>query len=56
MRKRPKAKPDMSQRALANVRAVTGMEPVSGEDLLGSPELRRKLAELKAKDKARRHR
>lgn len=47
MRKRPKAKPDVNQRALATVRTLTGAEPVNGEDLIGDPELRRKFREAK---------
>lgn len=53
LRERPKAKPDASQRALSAVLAVTGSEPLSGEELLGSEELRRQLREAKEKDKTR---
>lgn len=52
-RKRPQAKPDANQTAYALVQAITGADPVKGEDLLGDPELRRQLIEAKAKDKAR---
>jgi hypothetical protein len=48
VKKRPKAKPDVNQRAFAAVQAITGSGPVNGEDLLGSPELRRQLREAKA--------
>jgi len=56
VKKRPKSKPDVNQRALATVRTLTGAEPVNGEDLIGDPELRRKFREAKAKDIVRRGR
>ncbi|MDR3406614.1 MAG: hypothetical protein P4L99_29280 [Chthoniobacter sp.] len=53
LKPRPTAKPDVNQTAYALVQAITGADPVKGEDLLGDPELRRQLIEAKAKDKAR---
>lgn len=38
---------DASQEALRQVEEVTESEPVNGEELLGSPELRRQLREAK---------
>lgn len=52
-RKRPTANPDANQTAYALVQAITGADPVKGEDLLGSPELRKQLLEAKAADAAR---
>lgn len=38
---------DESQEALRNVEEITDSEPVNGEDLLSSPDLKRKLREAK---------
>jgi hypothetical protein len=38
---------DASQEALRQVEEITESEPVNGEELLGSPELRRQLREAK---------
>ena len=38
---------DESQEALRNVEAITESEPVNGEDLLSSPDLKRQLREAK---------
>jgi len=53
VKKRPKAKPDANQKAARTVRVLTGEPLPSGEDLLGSPALRKALREAKAKDAAR---
>ena len=54
---RPKAKRprrvDPSVQAEALVRAITGIERQNGEDLLGSPELKKVLREAKAADATR---
>jgi hypothetical protein len=42
---------DASQEALRQVQEVTDSEPVNGEELLGSPELRRQLREAKERIK-----
>lgn len=52
--RRQRLAPDVSQTAEALVRAITGTERVNGEDLIGSPELKRQLREAKAKDAAAR--
>jgi hypothetical protein len=39
--------PDASQKALRQVEAITEPEPVNGEDLLSSPDLKRQLREAK---------
>ena len=48
---------DESQEAARNVDRITGSEPVNGEDLLGSEDLKRQLREakerLKSSDKPR---
>jgi hypothetical protein len=41
------AKRDASQEALEQVREATESEPVNGEDLLESPDLKRQLREAK---------
>jgi hypothetical protein len=38
---------DESQEALRNVERITESEPVNGEDLLSSPDLKRQLREAK---------
>lgn len=38
---------DESQEALRNVEEITDSEPVNGEDLLSSPDLKRQLREAK---------
>jgi hypothetical protein len=38
---------DESQEALRNVEKITDSEPVKGEDLLSSPDLKRQLREAK---------
>jgi hypothetical protein len=38
---------DESQEALGNVEKITDSEPVNGEDLLSSPDLKRQLREAK---------
>lgn len=38
---------DESQEALRNVEKITESEPVNGEDLLSSPDLKRQLRETK---------
>ena len=43
---------DTSQEALRQVEEITDSEPVNGEDLLGSPELRRQLREAKERLKS----
>jgi hypothetical protein len=53
MPKRRTAKKDTAQTAVALVRDALGMEKMSGESLLGSPALRRKLREAKARLKAK---
>ena len=44
-----KTKKDVSQTALKAVRDHLGIGPMRGESLLGSPELKRKLREAKAR-------
>ena len=41
------AKRDASQEALEQVEKITESEPVNGEDLLSSPDLKRQLREAK---------
>ena len=57
-RLRPKAKrprkSDVNVAAFSAVQAITGAEPVNGEELLADPELRRQLREAKEADAARR--
>lgn len=53
---RPKAKPDVNQSAAAMVAAITGQPLPSGEELLGSEELRKQLREAKEADKVRTNR
>jgi len=43
---------DESQEALRNVEKITDSEPVNGEDLLSSPDLKRQLREAKDRLKA----
>jgi hypothetical protein len=43
---------DESQEALRNVEKITDSEPVNGEDLLSSPDLKRQLREAKERLKA----
>jgi hypothetical protein len=49
----PKPKPDPSQEAARAVERVTDSDPVNGEDLLGSPKLKRQLAAAKKRLLAR---
>jgi hypothetical protein len=44
---------DANQEALEQVERITESEPVSGEDLLGSEELKRKLREAKERERQR---
>jgi len=44
-------KPDPIQEAHRQVQEITDSEPVNGEELLGSPELRRQLREAKERYK-----
>jgi len=44
---------DASQEALDKVQKITESEPVNGEDLLESPELKRQLREAKERESAR---
>jgi hypothetical protein len=44
------AERDISQKALEQVEKATESEPVNGEDLLGSDDLKRQLREAKAKE------
>lgn len=53
MRRMPKPKPDPSQEAARAVERVTDSDPVNGEDLLGSPKLKRQLAAAKKRLLAR---
>jgi hypothetical protein len=46
------AERDTSQEALRQVEELTDSEPVNGEELLSSPELRRQLREAKERLKA----
>ncbi len=43
---------DESQEALRNVEEITDSEPVNGEDLLSSPDLKRQLREAKERLKS----
>ena len=43
---------DESQEALRNVERITDSEPVNGEDLLSSPDLKRQLREAKERESA----
>jgi hypothetical protein len=43
---------DESQEALRNVEKITESEPVNGEDLLSSPDLKRQLREAKERLKS----
>lgn len=43
---------DESQEALRNVEKITDSEPVNGEDLLSSPDLKRQLREAKERESA----
>ena len=43
---------DESQEALRNVEKITDSEPVNGEDLLSSPDLKRQLREAKERLKS----
>jgi hypothetical protein len=47
-----RSQPDASQEALRAVERVTGAKPVKGEDLLGSPEMKRKFAAAKKRLKS----
>jgi hypothetical protein len=42
-----KENPDLSQEALRAVESVTDSDPVNGEDLLGSEDLKRQLREAR---------
>jgi len=42
---------DANQEALEQVERITESEPVSGEDLLGSEDLKRKLPEAKERER-----
>jgi hypothetical protein len=44
---------DESQEALRNVERITESEPVNGEDLLSSPDLKRQLREAKEREAQR---
>ena len=44
---------DESQQALRNVERITESEPVNGEDLLGSDDLKRQLREAKEREAKR---
>ena len=44
---------DESQEALRNVEEITDSEPVNGEDLLSSPDLKRQLREAKDREAQR---
>ncbi len=44
---------DANQEALEQVERITESEPVSGEDLLGSEDLKRKLREAKERERQR---
>ena len=44
---------DANQEALEQVERITESEPVSGEDLLGSEDLKRKLREAKERERSR---
>jgi hypothetical protein len=44
---------DESQEALRNVEEITDSEPVNGEDLLSSPDLKRQLREAKEREAKR---
>ena len=44
---------DTNEQIAELLRAVTGTKNPRGEDLLGSPELKRQLREAKAREKAR---
>jgi hypothetical protein len=44
---------DESQEALRNVERITESEPVNGEDLLSSPDLKRQLREAKEREAKR---
>lgn len=43
---------DENQEALRKVEKITGSEPVNGEDLISSPDLKRQLREAKERLKA----
>ena len=43
---------DESQEALRNVERITESEPVNGEDLLSSPDLKRQLRDAKERRKS----
>jgi hypothetical protein len=47
------AEPDESQQALRNVERITDSDPVNGEDLLTSPDLKRQLREAKEREAKR---
>ena len=47
------AERDESQEALRNVERITESDPVSGEDLLGSDDLKRQLREAKEREAKR---
>jgi hypothetical protein len=44
---------DASQEALRQVERITGSDPVNGEDLLGSDDLKRQLREAKEREAKR---
>ncbi len=44
---------DESQKALEQVERITDSDPVNGEDLLGSEELKRQLREAKSREASR---
>ncbi len=48
-----KPKPDANTRAVAAVTAATGSEPVNGEDLLDTPELKKAFREAKEREENR---
>jgi hypothetical protein len=48
----PMSELDESQEAVRNVEQITDSEPVNGEDLLSSPDLKRQLREAKERLKS----
>jgi hypothetical protein len=49
----PMSERDESQEALEQVQKITESEPVNGEDLLSSPDLKRQLREAKEREAKR---
>jgi len=50
---KPQPKPDANARAVAAVNAATGSEPLNGEDLLDTEELKKQFREAKEKEAKR---